>query len=479
MDRFEISSSLGDWTRSGGPLYVRLAGALRGAIQRGDVGAGARLPSERNLAEDLGVSRTTVVSAYALLRDEGLVESGRGSGTRVARTIGWGGPRFPSAFSPTLRLLQGSPGPFIDCTTSTVNDLAGLPDEAFHVDAAAVRGIASVGYAPLGLPELRHALARRYSESGLPTSADEILVTTGAQQGIDLLFRLFGRDHGTILVEDPTCVGALDAGRGAGATLVGLPVDDEGIAVRPLREALDRLPVRLLYVMASCQNPTGVVMTDDRRRTIARLAAERGVPMIDDMTMADLVHDAEPRLPLVGVAASASVALGSFSKLFWSGLRVGWVRAPAALIGRLGRLKLVADGGSSHVSQLIAAQLVPFTDRARAYRARQLSERLRFATALFEQRLPEWSWRKPGGGSFLWVRLPRGSAVAFASVALRYGVRVLPGDKMSTDGSHGDHLRISYVLDDEQLLAATERLAAAWAEFETAGASVAALEVVV
>lgn len=478
MDRFEISSALGDWTASSGPLYVRLAAALRGAIQRGDVGAGARLPSERNLAEDLGVSRTTVVSAYALLRDEALVESGRGSGTRVARTIGWGGPRFPSAFTPTLRLLQASPAGFVDCTTSAVNDLAGLPDEAFGVDASDVRALASVGYAPLGLPELRHALAQWYTDAGLPTTTDEILVTTGAQQGIELLFRLFGRDHGTILVENPTCVGALDAARGAGATLVGLPVGDQGIEIAPLRDALARLPVRLLYLMAACHNPTGVVATADRRRSVAQLAAARGVPVVDDMTMADLVHDGERRLPLEGAEDATTIALGSFSKLFWSGLRVGWVRAPAALIGRLARLKLVADAGSSHVSQLIAARLVPFTDRARAHRARQLSERLRFASAVFAERLPDWTWRTPAGGSFLWVRLPRGSADAFASVALRYGVRVLPGDKMSPDGSYGDHLRISYVLDDDQLVAAADRLAAAWADFESAGADVA-LEVVV
>ncbi|WP_433412364.1 PLP-dependent aminotransferase family protein [Microtetraspora malaysiensis] len=461
----------GNWLRTDrarlpgeGPLYRRLAGAIRDAVCRGEAGAGSRLPSERDLARSMGLSRTTVVAAYRLLREEGLLESVRGSGTRVAvhRSAG---PAVPAADMPALKLPERPPDGVVDCQSSVVPDLGGVPDEILNVTAGDLRATAAdADYEPLGLPVLRAAVADHYTRLGLPTTAEQVLVTNGAQQAISLLFTLFSRGQGVIVSENPTYTGALDSARAAGARIVGLPVDEEGVKAGALRAALGRTRVQLLYLMTAGQNPTGAAMSTERRHDVARLVAAAGVPVVDDMTLADLAFDGRSSGPFAATAVGATVVtVGSLSKLFWPGLRVGWVRAPEQLIARLARLKVVADLGSSHVGQLIAVRLLPRIAEMAATRREQLAVRRDLLSGLLHAELPDWSWTRPRGGAFLWVRLPYGDAEEFARLALAHGVLVLPGSRTSTDGSFADHLRISYVAEPAELRLAAQRLSRAWA----------------
>lgn len=471
MDAKDVVFVLGPWAHARGPLYQRLARAVRDAIRRGDIGAPARLPSERDLARALGVSRTTVVSAYRVLRDEGLVESARGSGTRVSPSK-VAGASMPPVVTPTLRLLGDPTDGVVDCSSAAVASVEGLRDDLLRVESPDVRRLAEGSpYEPLGLPGLRTAIAARYSALGLPTGPDEILVTTGAQQAVELLFTFFGRDRGAIVVENPTYAGALDAARAAGARVIGVDTGDAGVRLAELRDKLERFPVRLVYLMTRCHNPTGGVMDDAGRRAVARLAARAGAPVVDDMTMSDLVFDARPRSLLASSGGDNVVTVGSFSKLFWPGLRVGWVRASRPLIGRLARMKVVADLGSSQLSQLVAERLVGETDSFAAVRRSQLLQRLELVAALLRRELPEWSFVPPRGGPFLWARLPHGDADAFAAVALSHGVRVLSGRRMSPDDSTAGHVRISFVAEPDALRVAVARLRAAWDAFDGSGAA--------
>jgi DNA-binding transcriptional MocR family regulator len=262
-----------------GPLYRRLADRIREAARQGEIGAGSRLPSERDLARSLGLSRTTVIGAYRLLREEGLLESTRGSGTRVAAAGGVVGPAAPASEMAASKVPGKRPDGVIDCSGSLTSGLDSLPDEALNVAACDLRALADgFDYEPLGLPPLRSAIAARYGSLGLPTTADQILVTSGAQQAINLLFTLFGRDRGTIVTENPTYTGALDSARAAGATVVALPMDGDGLKAGALREALDRWSVRLIYLMTACHNPTGGVMSSARRHEIAHLADSTALP---------------------------------------------------------------------------------------------------------------------------------------------------------------------------------------------------------
>ncbi|MFF9572926.1 PLP-dependent aminotransferase family protein [Streptomyces sp. NPDC014685] len=448
---------------SSGPLYQRLAEGLRGAVRRGEVGAGSKLPSERDLARWLGVSRTTVIGAYRLLREEGLLESVRGSGTRVVACGHWIGPAVPAATMPSAKLTGAPAVGVVDLSGSVVAGPEALLPR-LTADPIDLRELATdFGYQPLGLPSLRARIAARYTRLGLPTTADEVLVTSGAQQAISLLFTLFGRDGGVIATENPTYAGALDAARAAGATLLALPTDSEGLKVRPLREALTRSPISLLYVMTTCQNPTGTSMSTQRRTEIARLAEHAGVPVVDDTTLADLVFEGRWQ-PL---PTAAGVTVGSLSKLFWPGLRIGWLRAPRTLMPRLARLKVVADLGSSHVGQQLAARLLPVSGDMATARREQLTARLDLMSELLRSRLPTWSWTRPSGGPFLWVRLPYSDGESFAQLALTHGVQVLPGARTSPDRGFADHLRLSFVAEPADLRVAVDRLTEAWTAFES------------
>ncbi|MFF2957400.1 PLP-dependent aminotransferase family protein [Streptomyces sp. NPDC057963] len=462
MDASNLSAGL--ISGSSGPLYQRLAEGLRDAVRRGEAGAGSKLPSERDLARLLGVSRTTVIGAYRLLREEGLLESARGSGTRVVASGRWIGPAVPAAALPSGKLTGEPAAGVVDLSGSAVVGPDAVPRLAPDItDLCALT--TDFGYQPLGLPSLRGQIAARYTRLGLPTTADEVLVTSGAQQAISLLFTLFGRNGGVIVTENPGYVGALDAAHAAGATLLALPTDAEGIKVGPLRETLARCPVSLLYVMTTCQNPTGAVMSTQRRTEIARLAEHAGVPVVDDTTLADLVFEGRWR-PLP--TAASGITIGSLSKLFWPGLRIGWLRAPQALMTRLARLKVVADLGSSHVGQQLASRLLPVSEDMATARREQLTARLDLLTELLRTRLPTWSWTRPSGGPFLWVRLPYGDAETLAQLALGYGVQVLPGARTSADRSFADHLRLSFVHEPANLRVAVDRLGEAWAAFQSA-----------
>lgn len=478
MDINEVIEALGtEWRLPDGPLYRKLAAAFKEAIGRGDLGPPARIPSERDLARRLRVSRTTVASAYALLRDEGLVESSQGSGTRVAAR---GGAFVPGVITPSLRFVRDAGGEVIDCAAASVAEVNHVPNDRLVVSADEVRTlVARYVYEPSGIQELRQAIADRYTLHGLPTSADDVLVTTGAQQAVALLFSLFGRDQGTVLVENPTYVGALDAARSVATSVVGVSSNAGVMDLEDLRDKLRRFPARAIYVMTTCQNPTGGIMSETRRAELMELAAETETPIIDDMTLSDLVFDGKDRSFLASMGRATVVTIGSLSKLYWPGLRIGWIRAPAPLLARVARLKVVGDLGSSHFSQILAARLVAAADSFATIRRAQLKERFELFADLLKRDLPDWRFTPPGGGPFLWVLLPHGQADAFASLALRHGVQVLSGAKMSPDDSKNDCLRVSYVSRPDDLRTAVDRLRRTWDAFERGVEDSLSLDVVV
>jgi DNA-binding transcriptional MocR family regulator len=467
----EFAGALGAWVRGGGPVYRRLASAIAAAIDRGEIPAGARLPAERALAGALAVSRTTVVSAYEELRAEDRVESRRGSGTRV---------RGAAARGPGLRVREDPSGSYrrhpvyrslVDGPRGTIEFLgAHLPAppavarEARRVDESSLQELTrGPGYVPMGLPALRQAIARHLERGGLPTTEDQVLVTHGAQQAIGLAGALFLERGDTVVVENPTYLGSIDIFASLGARLATVPVGSDAAWLARLREAMTRSSPRLVYLMPTFQNPTGGVLPEAVRRSIARLSREMRIPILEDNTLADLTLGPRPPAPIAAFDPAAPVlTVGSLSKLFWGGLRIGWIRGPEDLLTRITRLKIMADLGGSLLGQLVAVRLLAEAERVRQLRRREMREKLDRLTRLLRKHLPSWSWSEPAGGLSLWVHLPEGDASAFAQVALRHGVAVVPGALASPDGGCGDHLRIPYVLDAEPMREGVERLARAW-----------------
>lgn len=458
------------WRNAAGPFYRRLAGAVRAAIESGAVLSGSRVPAERGLAKQLGVSRTTVVAAYDVLREEGWLESRQGSGTRARHPGGSRGRLALSAFPHRVyRVLAEAQGDTVEFLGAHLAGLGALAERFFASGEAIQNWAREPGYFPLGLPELRRAVARHLARGGLPTTEEQVLVTSGAQQAIGLAASFYLRRGDAVALEDPTYLGAIDVFHALGARMIPIPVGKDGVRLDALRETLRKQRPRLVYLMPTFQNPTGAVLPERERRRLARMCDELEVPLVEDNTLADLALGAEPPPPVAAFSGTSPIlTIGSLSKLFWGGLRIGWIRAAEPIIARLAPLKTMADLGSSVPSQAVALKLFRDAERIRAMRRREIAERLERLLRELERQLPSWTYTRPAGGLSLWVRLPHGSAAEFARVALRHGVSVLPGNLASPEGRFADHLRLPFVLECEVIREGVDRLARAWSAYAPA-----------
>jgi DNA-binding transcriptional MocR family regulator len=476
-----LRDALGD----DGPLYRQLADALRRAVDRGEIPLGTVLPPERALAKALAVSRATVVAAYDRLKADGWLESRQGSGTWVRRPDE--GQAGSDAVA-TARIFlsagggeqRSGPGehedePPLDVVDLSVAAVTGSPIVTAALSSLTPEDVAPLtahhGYLPQGYKALRDHLAARFAEVGLPSRAEQIVVTTGAHQGISLVARQLLRPGDAVLVESPTFPGALDVFRRFGARPVPVPVDEHGLRVDLLEDLVVRTDPKLLYVAPHFHNPTGAVLPEDRRAAVASLSAARRLPVVEDLAMADVVlDDVDLPAPIAAHDPDAPVyTLGSTAKLYWAGLRVGWVRSPIDAAPRTLAVKTVADLGSPLVSQLIALRLLERREEVQAERRAELRPRRDHLVAALRERLPDWDFRVPAGGLSLWCTMPRGNAEEFAELAARHGVVVVPGPALSVDEGNRRSLRLVFAGPVADLDEGTRRLAAAWSGYSAAG----------
>mgnify|MGYP001024500846 CR=1 FL=1 len=464
----EVVKRLGKWPVGNQPLYQLLAEGLKKAILEGDIPLASRLPPERAFAAALAVSRSTVVAAYALLREEGWLESRQGSGTKVLM------PPIPSARTletvynpstadrPITEQMFDKPDNLIDFSAGipAALDLARLGQT--HYDISLI--MAEKHYLAQGWPVLRRALAQLYTRQGIPTNEDQILITNGAQQAIALLAALYLQPGDMVLLENPTYFGAMDAFRQVGARLNGIPVDlTTGIRLDLLQTALSGMRPRFLYLTPTFQNPTGAVMPVEHRKKLVQLAEQNDLVVVEDNTLSDLELDQAAPPPLAAFSQDDKViTVGSMSKLFWTGLRIGWVRATPAIITRLARLKVVNDLGAGMVNQALAARWLENYAQAKEWRKQELLPRRDQTIRLLQEHLPEWEYNRPGGGIFLWVKLAGVNAGAFAQLAMRYGVILLPGNMMSVDESYSQYIRLPFLHDHAHIQDGISRLSRAW-----------------
>jgi DNA-binding transcriptional MocR family regulator len=255
---------------------------------------------------------------------------------------------------------------------------------------------------------------------------------------------------------------------------VGVPLDAGGVVVDALEDLMERVRPRFAYLVPVHHNPTGSVLSESRSRRVAELSARYRVPVVEDLALRDLPMSGRPLpAPIAAHDPDALViTIGSMSKVFWAGLRIGWIRAPRPIVERLARLKIVNDIGSGLLSQAIAAAALPRLSEATAERRDALVAGHATLTAALAARLPEWSWETPIGGCVLWVRIPRGDAREFTQVAQRCGVSIVPGQVLSADGGHADRLRLPFVAEAAVLEEAVRRLERAWGLYS--GGAVAA-----
>jgi DNA-binding transcriptional MocR family regulator len=288
-------------------------------------------------------------------------------------------------------------------------------------------------------------------------------VTNGAQQAIDLIaHELVGRD-GLVLLENPTYVGAVDAFRAVAARMIPVPGDELGMRTDLAAAAVASTAIRAVFVVPTYQNPTGTVLPEERRRALARLAAESGTLVVEDLTPdIGLGRGVPPPISAFDQAGRV-VTIGSLSKVGWGGLRVGWIRAPQPLISGLLSRKTITDHGTSTLLQAIARRVLQHRDVLAEQTLVEAAARRSIVARSIRELLPDWELFEPRGGLSLWVRLPGADATDFAMVAAEHGVVVRPGPVFSPDGGCREYLRLAVGEEPERLREGISRLAAAWA----------------
>lgn len=430
------------------PLADQVYSAIERWIEAGALDENTRLPTTRELAATLGINRGTVQAAYRRLQMRGLVSGRVGSGTVVR-----GRRRADRPFRVEDLLSRRASDLFDDTPLSAkapwIADFSRLaPDERFFPLEEFTRTLAYAWsrrrdlwqYAPpLGLEELRIEVSRRLAEIGVMRSAEEILVVSGAQQGLDLLFRTFTDPDDVVAVESPTYSGALTLARLSGVSVLPLPMDAQGPDSRPL---LSR-GAKLVYLMPERQNPTGVTTTEDRRAAVLEAAVCAGALVIEDG-----YEEPEPgRLPLSAREPDRTVWLGTLSKDLVPGFRIGWIAAARPVVERLARMKRATDFQTPVPLQAaVAAFLRAGSDRkARASRAEEVALRASAAASALSEHLPgiAW-WGGEGSNPLFWLHLPEGlSGRRVAEAAAARGVGVAPGQDFDPRGEDRSNVRLS------------------------------------
>lgn len=445
---------LGAWRArdSAEPAYRQLAQALRMLVLDGRIGLNVRLPGERELAAALGLSRTTVAAAFDRLRDEGFLESRQGSGSVT---------RLPTARAETVpvELESAHGGNLLNWTHAALPAAPGVARAYAHAVEALPAYLGDLGYDALGLKVLRRAIAAHYERRGCPTSPDQIMVTNGAQQGFSLLLKWLAGPGDRAVIDHPTYHNAIQALQRAHVVPVPVGLPAHGWDIDAMEAAFRQTSPRFAYVIADFHNPTGRSMDPATRRALVAAAARSHTPLIIDETMVAMGLDFAPPPPVAihDPSGRQVITLGSASKIFWGGLRVGWIRADAQTVAALGRLRTTMDMASPVIEQIAAAQLID-ADVGLGERADMLRNRRDHLLRLIEQRLPQWRVESPSGGLSLWAELPRGEATALAALAESMGVRVAAGPRFGVGGAFERFLRLPFTLDEAQLEAGVDRL---------------------
>lgn len=446
------------FVRSTRPLYGHLVSLLESAIARGDLPSGARLPPERALANRLGISRTTVVSAYRELESKGLLRGFVGRGTFVCAApdpagtpFAWRGKIAAAALrssdstlrdairhSSDARLLSLAAGePAIDC----------FPTAQFQqaIDYVLKRNARAVWcHGPTeGQPALREAIAERFN-----LAPESVLILAGAQQGLDLLARCLIDPGDAVIVDRPGYLGAIQSFRAAGAKLIGWDVT--GADVDELEDLLVRYRPKLIYTNPTFQNPTGVTMSIRTRRELLKLASRYRVPIVEDATYGELYFSEPPPPPLRELDThNIVIYLNSFSKMMAPGLRLGWLSAARSIVEQIAIIKQRLDPHTQNLSQFAMARLIRdgnFDRHLQTLRTEHARRSLQMTSAI-QRHVPAGTLRfaRPTGGLYLWCRLAGSmDATALLERSLSAGVAFVSGPAFYPDPAGESELRLCF-----------------------------------
>ena len=442
------------------PIYKQLADGIRSLVDSGIIQSGEKLPATRELAGQLGLNRTTVSAAYSMLEQAGILEGHVGRGSFIAQIApaehvehtDW------ESLLPPLESVTPAASKIQISFANSRPAQGAFPLAQFRrltkevIDSAEAAQILQLG-SPHGYPPLRRYLLETAAAAGIARPTDDLIVTNGCQQALDLLARLFfGENRGGangVVVEDPVYHGLVRVFARAGANIFGIPVDAYGLDPALVEEALQQYRPRMLVVTPSFQNPTGATLSLDRRKRIVELAQRYSVVLVENDIYSELRYQGPPQPTLKELDESGNtILLRSYSKVSFPGLRVGWVIAPQPVVARLAQAKQLSDLHSDQLSQAVllrfaeSGELARHLERTRNAGAERLNCMLEACTRF----LPCGSrFTRPSGGMSLWVELP---APLLAESLLRHsverGVDFLPGRYFSDRRPHARAFRLSF-----------------------------------
>ncbi len=444
LPRLELDS------QSTTPLYRQLHEQLRAAILAGRMVRGERIPPTRELAQSIGLNRATVTAAFDVLESEGLIRREVGRGSFVQ-----GGPEEIARVDWTALAPAEEPP-----AAATISFSASRPSEIMFpldefratcrevIDSGDAAQILQLGPAS-GYGPLRRHLLNEARKRGTAGPEDDILVTSGCQQAFDLIQRVLAARGETVLIEDPVYPGLRNAFLRGGARVIGMPVGRDGVDVDALGALLDKEKPRLMVLTPNFQNPTGSTLPIESRRTILTLAKRAGVIVVENDLYGELrYHGAEvPTIKRLDESGD-TILLGSFSKIAFPGLRVGWAIGPRHFIARLTEAKEASDLHSDQLSQAVVLRFAE-SGRLAGHRQKMLTsglQRLKATLGACERELPAGSiFTKPEGGMNVWVELPKPlDASELATRAERENVSFLPGRYFAVTRPQVHGLRLSF-----------------------------------
>jgi GntR family transcriptional regulator of abcA and norABC len=445
------------------PLHKQITDFIKEKISNGEWTIGYKLPPQRTLAKALEVNRSTVVTAYDELTAEGLIEGKTGSGTRVVNNTwnllatapppDWSSYVNSGIHEPNLPTIQEiNQAEFIPNivrlgTGELSPDL--MPGASMkQVFEKLSTRVISYGYEePKGLLQLREQISSYLKTMGIQASPSSILIVSGALQALHLISIGLLHKGSTVFTEKPSYLNSLHVFQSAGMQLVGIPLDKEGIKAIDIPQYKKQHKAALLYTIPSFHNPTGTLMTIERRNQLLNICQQEQLPLIEDDVYRELWFDEKPPKPLKTFDKSGlDLYLGSLSKTLSPGLRIGWIVGPEPVIERLADIKMQTDYGSSSLSQWAAVEW--FSSGLYYQHLNEIRKQLKIRRDFTLKTLNKYfsniaTWEKPSGGFYVWVRLlPSISIRKLFETALAEGILLNPGTVY--DEQADQYLRLSY-----------------------------------
>lgn len=460
------------------PLYRQISQSLREAILAGELAEGTRLPTERALAQALRVNRTTIMNAYNELSSEGLIEGHVGRGTLVKRSYFEREDDYFDQDTPSwlFGLAEGEDallGPdahvlseltMLGGSQEIISLAQGMPSQDM-LPAKLLRNIVqdglleaqqqALGYCPVeGSQNLRRNIAARMRKRGVTVDLQNILILSGSTQGIGLIGRFLLKPGDEVIVEVPTYLGAIQTFRALGARIIGIPTDNEGIRVDLLESVLARRQPRFIYTLPTFQNPTGVVMSAERRRRLLLLARRYQIPILEDDAYGELYFEGAATQPLKAQDTHGNVLyLSTYSKILAPGLRVAWLAAPEPVIERLSMHKQVFDLNTNAFGQWLVNEILQhgLLDDHLATLRHCYKHKLALMLEAIATYWPEGiRVYQPKGGMHLWCRLPGDMrARTLLRESANEKVTFLIGEPFHVDGGGHHYIRLSFASPEE------------------------------